>query len=100
MIPHRVDAVLYDEPFDRGDAIGAGVPCLLEAEGTLVVADANRTPWESDALGVSTFETATDIATLQDALTSADAVAIPPDAKLWAYALTGAMSEDDDDVAF
>lgn len=41
-----------------------------------------------------------DIATLQDALTSADAVAIPPDAKLWAYALTGAMSEDDDDVAF
>lgn len=91
-----IDACLYSEPFDRGDAIGAGVPCLLEAEGKLVVSDGSRTPWGKS----SSFETASDVATLAEALASAEAVAIPPDAKLWAYALTGAMSENDDDVAF
>ena len=53
-----VDACLYNEPFDRGDAIGAGVPCLLEADDALVVAK-DRTPWD-----LSTFETATDFETL------------------------------------
>ena len=71
-----VDACLYSDPFDRGDAIGAGVPCLLEADGALVVAK-DRTPWE-----LSTFETVTDFETLKKALASAEAVAIPPDAKL------------------
>ena len=86
-----VDACLYAEPFDRGDAIGAGVPCLLEADGTLVTAT-DRTPWE-----LSTFEAASDIETLEKALASAEAVAIPPDARLWAYALTGATSDEEND---
>ena len=87
-----VDACLYSEPFDRGDAIGAGVPCLLEADGALVVAK-DRTPWD-----LSTFETATDFETLEKALASAEAVAIPPDAKLWAFALTGTATSDDEDA--
>ena len=86
-----VDACLYSDPFDRGDAIGAGVPCLLEADGALVVAK-DRTPWD-----LSTFETATDFETLEKALASAEAVAIPPDARLWAYALTGATSDEEND---
>ena len=86
-----VDACLYSEPFDRGDAIGAGGPCLLEADGGLVVAK-DRTPWD-----LSTFETATDFETLEKALASAEAVAIPPDARLWAYALTGATSDEEND---
>ena len=80
-----VDACLYNEPFDGGDAIGAGVPCLLEADGALVVAK-DRTPWD-----LSTFETATDFEHRQRRpAASAEAVAILPDAKLWAFALTGA----------
>ena len=86
-----VDACLYAEPFDRGDAIGAGVPCLLEADGALVVAK-DRTPWD-----LSTFEAASDFETLEKALASAEAVAIPPDAKLWAFALTGATSDEEND---
>ena len=89
-----VDACLYSEPFDRGDAIGAGVPCLLEADGALVTATDNRELW-GDA-----FESAADIETLTKALTSAEAVAIPPDARLWAYALTGATSADEDATGF
>ena len=89
-----VDACLYNEPFDRGDAIGAGVPCLLEADGALVVAK-DRTPWD-----LSTFETATDFETLEKALASAEAVAIPPDARLWAFALTGATSSDEENDSF
>ena len=85
-----VDACLYNEPFDRGDAIGAGVPCLLEADA-LVTATDNREPW-GDA-----FESAADIETLEKALASAEAVAIPPDARLWAYALTGATSDEEND---
>ncbi len=86
-----VDACLYNEPFDRGDAIGAGVPCLLEADGTLVVAK-DRTPWE-----LRTFETASDFETLENALASAEAVAIPPDARLWAFALTGTTTDEEND---
>ena len=85
------DACLYSDPFDRGDAVGEGVPCLLEADGALVVAK-DRTPW-----ALSTFETATDFETLEKALASAEAVAIPPDARLWAYALTGATSDEEND---
>ena len=67
---------------------------MLEADGALVVAK-DRTPWD-----LSTFETATDFETLKNALASAEAVAIPPDAKLWAFALTGATSDDEDATGF
>ena len=46
---------------------------------------------------MSTFETASDFETLEKALASAEAVAIPPDAKLWAFALTGATSDEEND---
>ena len=36
----------------------------------------------------------------EKALASSEAVAIPPDAKLWAFALTGATSDDEDATGF
>ena len=67
---------------------------MLEADGALVVAK-DRTPWD-----LSTFETATDFETLEKALASAEAIAIPQDAKLWAFALTGATSDEEDATGF
>lgn len=86
-----VDACVYAEAgFERADAIGAGVPCYLQAvDGALASADGEPS--------AARLATAGDVASLEAALgADADAVAIPADPLLWAFALTGLRSAPDD----
>lgn len=86
-----VDAVLYARgTFAKADTIGAGVPCYVEeADGALTAAFADAPP------PPATMTAAGDVAALEDALQGgSEAVAIPPDAALWAFALTGLRPSD------
>ena len=76
----------YPADFDRADAIGAGVPCYVDTGSGITTADGAA----EDVVVAS----AGDAAALGAALATASRVAIPPDADLWAYALTGARVEE------
>ena len=95
-----VDAVLYARAtFSKADTIGAGVPCfVVEDDGALTAetADAPAAP--------AAFVAASDAGALEAALAapSTVAVALPPDANLWAFALTGmrVLASEDDGETF
>ena len=95
-----VDAVLYARAtFSKADTIGAGVPCyVVEDDGALTAetADAPAAP--------AAVVAASDAGALEAALAapSTAAVALPPDANLWAFALTGmrVLASEDDGETF
>ena len=93
-------AVLYARAtFSKADTIGAGVPCfVVEDDGALTAetADAPAAP--------AAVVAASDADALEAALAapSTVAVALPPDANLWAFALTGmrVLASEDDGETF